>query len=249
MYVKASGGGGGETGRRISLKGSPPETRGTEAEMARRSIIGTIAAAVIILWVGSEENARAHCDTLDGPVVVKARQALESGDVKGVLPWVAAEKEKEIREAFDLAAAVRGKGPKEKTLADRYFFETLVRVHREGEGAPYTGLKPAGLDLGPAIPAADKALETGDPGALLTLINGKVHAGIHKYYTEARARKEHAGHNVEAGRAYVQAYVPYLHFVERLYNDATTPIAHGTGEGGHAGHAAPEPVSGAPHGH
>jgi len=52
---------------------------------------------------------------------------------------------------------------------------------------------------------------------------------------------------VEAGRAYVQAYVPYLHFVERLYNDATTPIAHGAGEGGgHAGHAAPhpEPVSG-----
>lgn len=148
--------------------------------------------------------------------------------------------------------AVREKGAKEKELADRYFFETLVRIHREGEGAPFTGLKPAGLDLGPAIPAADKALETGDPGPLLKLINEKVHAGIHKYYTEARGKKGHAGHNVEAGRAYVQAYVPYLHFVERLYNDATTPIAHGAGEGGgHAGHAAPhpEPVSGADHVH
>ena len=194
----------------------------------------------------------AHCDTLDGPVVSLAMQALEKGDVKIILPWVAADKEGEIREAFALATAVRGKGAKEKELADRYFLETLVRVHREGEGAPFTGLKSAGLDLGPAIPAADKALETGDPGPLLKLINEKVHAGIHKYYTEARAKKEHAGHNVEAGRAYVQAYVPYLHFVERLYNDAATPIAHGAGEGGHeghAGHAAPEPVSGAPHGH
>ena len=210
--------------------------------MARRGVVGGVAAAVTILVLSTAGSALAHCDTLDGPVVSQARQALEKGDVKIVLPWVAADKEKEIREAFDLAVAVRGKGPKEKELADRYFYETLVRVHREGEGAPYTGLKPAGLDLGPAIPAADKALATGDPKPLLSLIDEKVHEGIHKYYTEAMERKAHAKESVEAGRAYVQAYVPYLHFVERLYNDAVTPIAHGAGEGGQtapAGHPGP----------
>ena len=210
--------------------------------MARRSIIGSVAATVIILILSMSGSALAHCDTLDGPVIAQARQALEKGDVKIVLPWVAADKEKEIREAFDLVAAVRGKGPKEKELADRYFFETLVRIHREGEGAPYTGLKAAGMDLGPAIPAADKALESGDPRPLLSLINGKVHEGIHKYYMAAKEKKAHAGESVEAGRAYVNAYVPYLHFVERLYTDAVTPIAHGGGEGGHAGPAGhPEP--------
>jgi hypothetical protein len=145
--------------------------------MIHGGILGS-AAAVIILVLAMAGNALAHCDALDGPVVNLARQALARGDVKIILPWVAAEKEKEIREAFDLAVAVRGKGTKEKELADRYFFETLVRVHRAGEGAPYTGLKPAGLDLGPAIPAADKALETGDPKPLLALINEAVHAGI-----------------------------------------------------------------------
>jgi len=210
--------------------------------MERSRGIGGVAAAVIILVLSMPGSALAHCDTLDGPVITQALQALEKGDLKIVLPWVAAEKEKEIREAFDLAVAVRGKGPKEKELADRYFYETLVRVHREGEGAPYTGLKPAGMDLGPAIPAADKALESGDPRPLLALVNGKVHEGIHKYYTEARERRAHAKESVEAGRAYVQAYVPYLHFVERLYNDAITPIAHGAGDvgrGGKAGHAEP----------
>jgi len=210
--------------------------------MAGRSVISGVAAAVIILMFSTAGSALAHCDTLDGPVISQARQALEKGDVKIVLPWVAADKEKEIREAFDLVAAVRGKGPKEKELADRYFFETLVRIHREGEGAPYTGLKAAGMDLGPAIPAADKALESGDPRPLLSLINEKVHEGIHKYYMAAKEKKAHAGESVEAGRAYVNAYVPYLHFVERLYTDAVTPIAHGGGEGGHAGPAGhPEP--------
>ncbi len=202
-----------------------------------------IVGVVIILLSGTAGSALAHCDTLDGPVVNLARQALAKGDVKIILPWVAADKEAEIRKAFDLAIAVRGKGEKAKELADRYFFETLVRVHREGEGASYTGLKPAGLDLGPAIPAADKALESGNPGPLLKLLNEKIHAGIHKYHMEAMERKAHAGESVEAGRAYVQAYVPYLHFVERLYADATTPIAHGAGEGTHEAHAHPEPAA------
>ncbi len=207
---------------------------------------GIAAAVFVFLVIGTAGSALAHCDTLDGPVVTLGRQALEKGDVKIVLPWVAKEKEGEIRKAFALAAAVRGKGEKEKELADTYFFETLVRVHREGEGAPYTGLKPAGLDPGPAIPAADKALETGNPRPLLELVNAKVHEGIHKYYTEARERKAHAGESVEAGRAYVQAYVPYLHFVERLYADAATPIAHGTGEEGREPHGHPGPAAGEP---
>ncbi len=220
------------------LSGRPKK----EGKMNRWTGIGSVAAAVIILGLATVGNALAHCDTLDGPVVNLARQALAKGDVNLILPWVSADKEVEIRKAFDLTMAVRVKGEKERELADMYFFETLVRVHREGEGAPYTGVKPAGLDLGPAIPAADKALESGDPRPLLSLINEKVHEGIHKYYTVARERRAHANDSVEAGRAYVQAYVPYLHFVERLYNDAVTPIAHGAGEGGHAGPAGhPEP--------
>jgi hypothetical protein len=211
-----------------------------EKTMKRMAKLGCVAAAVIIIaWI-SAGRALAHCDTLDGPVVTRAREALEKKDVKLVLPWVAAEDEGEIRQAFELAVAVRGKGEKEKELADRFFFETLVRVHRAGEGAPFTGLKPAGLDMGPAIPAADKALETGDPEVVLDLINEKVHEGIHMYYLTATEKKMHAGESVEAGRAYVQAYVPYVHFVERIYNDATTPIAHGASDAGIAGHGHPE---------
>lgn len=201
--------------------------------MRRWTGIGSVVALVMILVLATAGNALAHCDTLDGPVVNLARQALAEGDVKIILPWVAADKESEIRKAFDLTVTVRGKGEKEKELADMYFFETLVRIHREGEGAPYTGLKPAGLDLGPAIPAADKALESGDPSQLLKLINEKIHDGIHKYFVVAREKKAHAGDSVEAGRAYVNAYVPYLHFVERLYLDASTPAGHGGEEGTH----------------
>lgn len=207
--------------------------------------IGSVAASAMILVLATAGSALAHCDALDGPVITLARQSLEKGDVNIILPWVAADKEAEIRKVFDLTMAVRGKGEKEKELADMYFFETLVRVHREGEGAAYTGLKPAGLDLGPTIPAADKALETGNPQELLKLINEKIHAGIHKYYMEAKEKKARAGESVEAGRAYVNAYVPYLHFVERLYKDATTPIAHGAGEGTHPTGGHPEPAASA----
>jgi hypothetical protein len=161
--------------------------------------------------------AGAHCDTLDGPVVAAARVALEKGDPTSVLRWVKQEHETEIRSAFARTLAVRGKGPEAKELADMYFFETLVRVHRAGEGAPYTGLKTAGTDLGPAVEGADKSLDSGSVDELVKLVTGDVEAGIRERFTRAAAARKHADESVEAGREYVEAYVEYVHYAERVH--------------------------------
>src|SRR3972149_4228335 len=124
--------------------------------------------AIVMATLLTPTVALAHCDGLDGPVVAAAREALKTGDVNHVLIWVRDKDEPEIRAAFQSARSVRRLGSDARNLADRYFFETIVRVHRSAEGAPYTRLKPAGRDLGPAIPAADHALEVGDPARLLT---------------------------------------------------------------------------------
>src|SRR3990172_9984859 len=105
---------------------------------ANRSVGGLatlFTLGVILLFPNS---AMAHCDGMDGPVVKAAQKALASGDVNLVLIWVQKEDEKEIREAFDRTLEVRKLSAEAKELADMYFFETLVRVHRIGEGAPYT---------------------------------------------------------------------------------------------------------------
>ena len=167
-------------------------------------------------------TGRAHCDGLDGPVVKAAQQALETKDVAGVLVWVQEKDEAEIRHAFAQTLDVRRLSPQAQGLADRYFFETLVRVHRAGEGAPYTGLKPAGRDLGPAIPGADRALDSGDVEPLVRLLTGAVEKGVRERFAEARAARSHSASSVEAGRRYVGEYVPFLHYVERLYQSATS---------------------------
>lgn len=169
--------------------------------------------------------AAAHCDSLDGPVVTLARKALETHNVNLVLPWVPQAAEPEIRRAFAHTLAVRKLGPEAKDLADTYFFETLVRVHRASEGAPYTGLKPAGVELGPAIPAADKALQTGSPDAVESLLTDAIHKGLRAHFDAANGRKSYAPDDVAAGRAYVEAYVPYVHYVEGLWEAATKPVA------------------------
>jgi len=176
-----------------------------------------------------------HCDGMDGPVVTLARRALEAGNVNLVLPWVREQDEAEVREAFAHALAVRKLGGEAKDLADRHFFETLVRVHRAGEGAPYTGLKPAGRDLGPAIPAADRALEDGSIDKVLKVLNDAVRKGLHEHFHETVAHKRFEPNDVKAGRDYVEAYVPYIHYVERLWQAASGP-AHGH----HAEHAEAE---------
>ncbi|GAA4867150.1 hypothetical protein GCM10025788_00110 [Serinicoccus chungangensis] len=77
-----------------------------------------------------------HCDTLDGPVVTAARRALEMNEVDLVLPYVHESGESEVRAAFDRASGARGAGRSADDLADLYFFENVVRIHRAGRGPP-----------------------------------------------------------------------------------------------------------------
>jgi hypothetical protein len=162
----------------------------------------------------------AHCDTMDGPVVKAAQVALSREDITPVRRWIKPENEPELRRVFDLTLAVRTKGEEAKQLADQYFFETLVRLHRAGEVAPYEGLKPSGAQE-PIIVAADKALETGQSEALVKQLSAAVTEGIEHRVERAAAARKTADENVAAGREFVEAYVDYVHFVEHVYQTAS----------------------------
>lgn len=171
----------------------------------------------------------AHCDGVDGPVVTDARAALEAGDVTPVLKWIPEADEQEVREAFDQALVVREQSPEAKQLADRYFFETLVRLHRAYEGAPFTGLKPSGTEVSPAIVKADAALEQGEVDELARHIAAAVEAGIREQFAAANSAKVDKDASVEAGRAYVDKYVEFVHYVKHLHEAVTGDGGHGHG--------------------
>lgn len=196
---------------------------------ARVSVIAIAVAIILSVGIGLLIKPRlvhAHCDTMDGPVVMTARMALEKGDVTPVLKWVKPEYEEETRAAFEKALSVRRLSPEAGQLADMYFFETLVRLHREGEGTPYEGVKPAGTDLGPAVAGADKALESGSVDDLVELLTDAVADGIRDRFHDAIEKRKHADESVEAGREFVEAYVEFVHYVERLHLDATQQPGH-----------------------
>ncbi len=178
--------------------------------------IGGIAVLAGLVMAAAMPAA-AHCDTMDGPVVVAAQAALRTGEVTPVLKWVRKEHEPEVRAAFARTLKVRAGGKDASQLADVYFFETVVRLHRAGEGAPYTGLKPAGAELEPAIAGADKALEKGSVEDLARLMSAEIEAGIRQRFERARETRKAAETSVAAGREYVEAYVDLMHYVEQLH--------------------------------
>lgn len=163
----------------------------------------------------------AHCDSLDGPVVQAARRALSSGDVNLVLPWVQPDQESTIRQAFLRTMSVRALNTNAEKLADMWFFETLVRIHRAGEGAPYEGLKPAGSDVAPALRAADEAVATGDLKTLEKTLTVGVQQGLRQRFSRVLESESYQPANVNAGRKYVTAYVDFIHFAERLDQGST----------------------------
>lgn len=204
--------------------------------MSKKMILSLALAALL-----SPALARAHCDTLDGPVVVAARAALESGKLNPVLAWVQPADEAEIRDAFKRTLAARKTGKEAREVADQWFFETLVRVHRAGEGAPYTGLKPAG-QVDPTIAKVDQAIAKNDPKAVHKLLVEAIHQGFETRWSRLAAEKSPAD-DVAAGRRWVAAYVPFVHWVEGVHAIASAdPDAHAHGapaaSAGKADHAA-----------
>ena len=196
--------------------------------MHRPHLLASLTVWAILCTTGllAPDNVSAHCDGMDGPVVKAAQRALETGDVNLVLIWVHNQDEWSIQDAFQKTLAVRTLSVEARELAERYFFETLVRLHRAGEGTPYTGLKPAGRHLGPAIPAVDKAIEDASADALLHLLTSTLRDGVSAQFTHVMVTKTFSPEDIEAGRAYVKAYVTFMHYIERSYEALTHP-AHG----------------------
>jgi hypothetical protein len=197
--------------------------------MASTNIITSFATFVTVVFTIMLMSAGlvfAHCDTMDGPIIKNGQKALETGDINLVLMWIQKKDEAELKQAFQKAREVRKLNRAAKELADRYFLETFVRLHRAGEGAPFTGIKPAGTEFGPAVERADKALESGSIDDLLKLMTEALVRGIREHFERAMALKKHAGESVEAGREFAEAYVKYVHYVEKLYDDATAKTAH-----------------------
>lgn len=167
------------------------------------------------VFLANPLDAAAHCDTMDGPVVMDASTALETGDLDPVLKWVTPHDEAEVTSLFERTMRVREGGEEARELADMYFFETVVRLHRASEGVAFTGIKPAG-SVDPAIAAADIALETGSVDELSDMLVGDLQAALDERFSYALEAKAHAGDSVEAGREFVRAYVLFTHLAEEI---------------------------------
>lgn len=191
--------------------------------------------AIVLFALALPNTTSAHCDTMNGPVVLAAKKALETGNINYALIWVRKPDETRIKEAFNKTLEVRKLNGVAKELADMYFFETLVRIHREGEGVPYTGIKSSETAIEPGIHAAERAIEKGTVKEILDQLNHAIREIIEKHFHAVVHKKNFKTDNVTAGREYVLAYVEFIHLVERLYQ-----VAEGAG-GAHEHEAEPQP--------
>lgn len=170
--------------------------------------------------------AEAHCDTLSGPVIQAARKAFEQGRLDPVLKWIRGDDEAQVQKAFEMARKVRALGPDASDLAETFFFETLVRIHRAGEGAPFEGLMPDSK-VPPVVRKADAALESGGITDLADRISSHVKKEVETRFRKAWEMKQAADDSPEKGREFVEAYISFVHYVEGIHEMTMGGHSHG----------------------
>ena len=184
-----------------------------------KALLASIVAAGLLLGA---QRAEAHCDSVDGPVAKAVQQALETGNLNPVLAYAPAAAEAEIAAAFDRSRKVRDLGDDARALADQAFMETVIRLHRAGEGAAYTGLKPAGLDYGPVIPAAELAVDTGDLATLKAVFAEAIEHALSAQLAHVRELQQaslepQTAAEVAPARERVSAELGFITFAENIH--------------------------------
>lgn len=191
-------------------------TDNLKSNQKRRASLRRLLAPsyILLMLIFSTNVSFAHCDTMDGPLIKDAKIALGEGNVNYVLKWVQPEDETEIKEAFSLVMKVRKSGADAQLLADKYFFETVVRLHRSGEGVPFTGVKPSGTPIDEKVLAADKSIEKGNLSPLKDLVPKEMLPELQERFNKAMSLKNFNVNNVSAGREYIEAYVQFFKYAE-----------------------------------
>ena len=191
-------------------------TDNLKSNQKRRASLRRLLAPsyILLMLIFSTNVSFAHCDTMDGPLIKDAKIALGEGNVNYVLKWVQPEDETEIKEAFSLVMKVRKSGADAQLLADKYFFETVVRLHRSGEGVPFTGVKPSGTPIDEKVLAADKSIEKGNLSPLKDLVPKEMLPELQERFNKAMSLKNFDVNNVSAGREYIEAYVQFFKYAE-----------------------------------
>lgn len=169
-----------------------------------------------VIFLLLSTSISAHCDSMEGPVVKASQKALETGNLNYVLVWIKPENETQVTNLFQKVKDVRSLGDNAKELADNYFFETVVRLHRMGEGEPYTGLKPIGYQPGKGIESADKAIETNSIEPVLSILDTKYHSEVTTLFNDLLSKKNYNVDDLSSGREYVASYVHFIHHIAEL---------------------------------
>ncbi|WP_206610901.1 DUF6448 family protein [Mariniphaga sediminis] len=186
-------------------------------ECVKRAKFSVAFASLFMLAILAGNTALGHCDSYDGPVITDAKEALEANNPKLVFKWISREQESEIASLFKKTIALKSGDQEIYEVVENYFFETLVRLHRETEGAPYTGLKAPGTTK-KIIQMSDNAVLKGDVDDLITRLNSHVANVIREKYDKVVALNQQKNESVKAGRDYVAAYVDYTHTLEAVHS-------------------------------
>lgn len=170
--------------------------------------------------------SHAHCDSVEGPVIKAAQKSLETGNINFVLIWVPEKDEPEIHRLFNKVLQNRGLNSDVNLLLTNYFFETVVRLHRMGEGVGYTGIKDVNFKPEPGITEADDAIALGSLKQISSELPEEKYAELEKYFSEVIQKQNYNTDDLQAGRDYVKSYVHFIHYVEELFADSKNKSTH-----------------------
>jgi hypothetical protein len=171
-------------------------------------------------------NMPPNYDITNGSVMDAAKMALDTGNVNYVLIWVPEASENKLKNLFAKTVCERRDRKDVQDIAFDWYFETVNRLHRAGEGTLYTCMNLAGLDERSVVPKVKRVIETGEAEEIIGFIPKTQEHDFRHRFRHVMEKKNYDVNNVVDGRAYVAAFTDFIVYLHHIYTSIPREAGH-----------------------
>jgi len=152
----------------------------------------------------------------NGPVIIAAKKALETGNPNYVLIWVPEESENTLKNLLEKTFCERSTRKNIQNRGIDWYFESVNRLHFTCRWPHCPGMTSDGSDMKMIVSMVERAFETGNCEEICGVLPIAHTAEVKLRFHNVMNKRNYTVDDIAAGRAYVSAFIAFIAYLHNL---------------------------------
>lgn len=155
-------------------------------------------------------------DSHNGPMMIAAKRALETGKAHHILIWIPEKSENTLKNLLEKVCCKRRIQADGHDRIVDWYFETISRFHSGYYGPHNLNISTKTPEEKSIIFLVESACESGNFEEITTVIRDTPTGEMRQRFDDVMKKRNYCEENIAAGRVYVSVFTYFIAFVNNL---------------------------------